>query len=206
MKNNGFSFSLIDLIDRSLDLFATSEAPAKRTLTESVYIFIKNRIAHLMAEERYSKDVIAAVVEVSSDNIPDVWRRVQALEDLKAQPDFDPLAAAFKRVGNIIKKAERSEPNRQPLSVDMNLFEHDSERALYAAFKEAEQKVSTAIDRSQFDQALRDIAALRGRVDAFFDGVMVMADNLGIRENRLALLGCIAALYEKLADFSKIST
>ena len=66
--------------------------------------------------------------------------------------------------------------------------------------------MTTSIELGKFDQALRDIAALRGRVDAFFDGVMVMTESQDIRENRLALLGCIAALYEKFADFSKITT
>ncbi len=206
MKENGFTFSLIDLIRCSLEMFTTNIAPAISDLTQDVYVFIKNRIAHLMAEEGYSKDVIVAVVDVSSNNIPDLWRRVEALEALKAQPDFEPLAAAFKRVGNIIKKAGRSSANVQSQTVDIGLFEHDSEKALYDAFKEVEQKVSAAVGRSRFDQALRDIAALRGSVDAFFDGVMVMTDNHGIRENRLALLGGIAKLYEKLADFSKIST
>jgi glycyl-tRNA synthetase beta chain len=77
---------------------------------------------------------------------------------------------------------------------------------LYAAFQEAERKATAAIDQGRFDQALREIAALRGSVDALFDGVMVMTDKKRLRENRLALLGCIAGLFEKFADFSKIST
>ena len=206
MNDKGFSFSLIDLIRKSLGLFASESISKISALTENVYVFIKNRVAHLMAEEGYSKDVIAAVVDVSSDNIPDVWRRVAALEAFKAQPDFEPLAAAFKRVGNIIKKAGRSAAKVQMQKIDIGLFEHDSEKGLYAAYREVEQKVTAAVGRGRFDQALRDIAALRGSVDAFFDGVMVMTDKNDVRENRLALLGCVAALYEKIADFSKIST
>ncbi len=77
---------------------------------------------------------------------------------------------------------------------------------MYAAFQAADTKATAAIDQGRFDQALREIAALRGSVDAFFDGVMVMTDKNQLRENRLALLGCIAGLFEKFADFSKIST
>ena len=206
MKDKGFSFSLIDLIRRSLELFASKSASDMKALTDDVYKFIKNRIVHIMTEEGYSKDVIAAVVDVSSEHIPDVWRRVAALEALKAKPDFESLAAAFKRVGNIIKKADRSVASLQEQAVDSSLFEHHSERELYAAYKHVDQKVSEAVNSRRFDQALRDIATLRGQVDAFFDGVMVMTDKQDIRDNRLALLGCIAAIYEKFADFSKIST
>ncbi|MGB5616500.1 MAG: DALR anticodon-binding domain-containing protein, partial [Desulfobacterales bacterium] len=144
--------------------------------------------------------------DISGDTIPDVWNRVRALESLKAQPDFEPLAVAFKRVGNIIKKSGPAAHARVPQKIDAALFEHESEAVLYAAFQAADTKATAAIDQGRFDQALREIAALRGSVDAFFDGVMVMTDKNQLRENRLALLGCIAGLFEKFADFSKIST
>lgn len=150
--------------------------------------------------------MIAAVVDISGDDIPAVWNRVRALESLKAQPDFEPLAVAFKRVGNIIKKSGSAVRLRGPQKVDPTLFEHESEGTLYAAFQEAEKKAAAAVERGRFDQALRQIAALRGSVDAFFDGVMVMTDKKRLRDNRLALLSCIAGLFEKFADFSKIST
>jgi glycyl-tRNA synthetase beta chain len=116
------------------------------------------------------------------------------------------LAVAFKRVGNIIKKSCPAAHARVPQKVDAALFEHESEGVLYAAVQEAERKATAAIDQGRFDQALREIATLRGSVDALFDGVMVMTDKKRLRENRLALLGCIAGLFEKFADFSKIST
>ncbi len=206
MLEKGFSFSLSALIEKTLGLFGQKSTSELADLTAMVFGFIKNRMSHLLAEQGFSKDVIAAVVDISGDTIPDVWNRVRALESLKAQPDFEPLAVAFKRVGNIIKKSGSSDQARMTQKVDAALFEHESEGILYAAFQEAERKAAAAVDRGRFDQALREIAALRGSVDAFFDGVMVMTDNKRLRENRLALLGCIAGLFEKFADFSKIST
>jgi len=206
MLDKGFSFSLSALIEQTLGLFGPKSPTELAELTAMVFGFIKNRLSHLLAEEGFSKDVIAAVVDISGDTIPDVWNRVRALESLKAQPDFEPLAVAFKRVGNIIKKSGPAAPARVPLKVDAALFEHPSEGDLYAAFQTAERKATAAIGQGRFDQALREIAVLRGSVDAFFDGVMVMADKKQLRENRLALLGCIAGLFEKFADFSKIST
>ena len=86
------------------------------------------------------------------------------------------------------------------------LFEHESEGALFEEFKAVDQKVSEAMEKESFDRALVEIASLRDAVDRFFDGVMVMAEDTGIRRNRLALLGQIAALFGKFADFSKLST
>ena len=108
---------------------------------------------------------------------------------------------AFKRVVNIIKKTD----DLQTTSVDPGLFQHDSEPQLLAAYESVQKKVEDKLKNGLFDQALVEIASLRKAVDAFFDGVMVMTDDLDVRHNRLALLGCIAALFEEFADFSKLS-
>ena len=86
------------------------------------------------------------------------------------------------------------------------MFQHDSEPALLAAYEAVKMKVEDNLKKDLFDQALVDIASLRGAVDAFFDGVMVMADDMAVRHNRLALLGLIASLFGGFADFSKFST
>ena len=204
LLDKGFSLSLKALIGKSIGLFADKYTGDPDELAGKIYTFIKNRISHLLAEDGYAKDVIAAVVDVSVDDIPNVWNRVSALNSLKAQPDFVPLVAGFKRVGNILKKAGGPDKNPQPVNPD--LFEHASEGDLYAAYGEVEGKVSHSLDQRRFDQALLEIAALRNTVDRFFDDVMVMTDNADVRNNRLALLGHIAALFGRFADFSKISS
>ena len=93
----------------------------------------------------------------------------------------------------------------RPGEVKENLFEHKSESALFAAYQKVEKKVSDAMDKGLFEKALQDIATLRSPVDAFFDGVMVMAENQNVRRNRMALLEHIAMLFGKFADFSKLS-
>ena len=202
----GFSFSLKKLILKSLSLFGSKNAGEINDLTEKVYTFIKNRIAHLLAEENYPKDIISAIVDASIDHVPNVWLRIRALVALKTRPDFEALVTGFKRVGNIIKKSDAYTPDFNIETVDQNLFEHQSESALFSAFKEVEQKVADAMDKGFFDQALVDIASLRVVVDDFFDEVMVLAEDKQIRRNRLALLGCITMLFGKFADFSKLST
>ena len=202
LKDKGYSFSLRDLIQNSMTRFGLENDPESSNLIENVCRFLQNRIAHLLAEDGYSKDTVAAVLNVYWDNIPQTWNRVRALEKLKAEPDFEPLAVAFKRVVNIIKKAE----DFQTSAVDQKLFQHQSESALLAAYEAAKIKVEYNLKKDLFDRALVEIASLRDAVDAFFDGVMVMTDDMAVRRNRLALLGLIASLFGGFADFSKLST
>jgi glycyl-tRNA synthetase beta chain len=138
--------------------------------------------------------------------VPNLWSRLKALEAFKSKPDFEPLAVAFKRVVNILRKSGTLEMKENLSEVKEDLFEHASEAGLLSAYQKVEKKVSDAMDRGFFEKALLDIAALRGPVDVFFDGVMVLADDQDVRRNRMALLGHIAALFGKFADFSKLST
>ena len=206
MNEKGFSFSLLKLIRKSLQQFDLKDSGELSALTQKVYTFLQNRIIQLLADQGYARDAIAAVVGASIDNVPNIWSRLEALESLKTKPDFEPLAVAFKRVGNIIKKSGELEERGKPGKVQESLFEHESESALMAAFKKVEKGVADAMEKGLFEKALLDIATLRGPVDAFFDGVMVLAEDANVRRNRLALLEHIAALFGKFADFSKLST
>jgi glycyl-tRNA synthetase beta chain len=105
---------------------------------------------------------------------------------------------AFKRVGNIIKGGVD-----KPVSPD--LFEADCERALAEAVEAARQKVADQVGAGDYGAALQTIAGLREPVDAFFDGVMVMAEDEKVKTNRLALLTQVDALFADIADFTKIA-
>ncbi len=196
------SFFLRELIQTSAEQFGKKSTREIADLVEYVFGFLQNRVAYMLAEDGYSKDTIAAVLNVFCDNIPQTWSRVGALEKLKAKPDFEPLAVAFKRVVNIIKKAG----DIQAADVDQKLFQHESEPALLSAYESVKKKVEDNLHKDRFDQALIEIASLRDTVDAFFEEVMVMTDDMAVRRNRLALLGLIAGLFGEFADFSKLST
>jgi len=206
MNEKGFSFSLGKLIKKSLSQFEIKDSDELKALTQKVYSFLQNRIIQLLADQGYAKDSIAAVVEVSIDHVPNLWSRLEAIESLKAKPDFEPLAVGFKRVVNILRKSGKPGGSERPAEVKENLFEHESESALFAAYQKAEKKVSDAMEKGLFEKALQEIATLREPVDAFFDGVMVLAENQNVRRNRMALLEHIATLFGKFADFSKLST
>ncbi len=202
MLDRDLSVSLSDIIEKSLSLYSLNENIDTKKIGEKVTRFLRDRISHMLSDQGFQKDVISAVTCVTIDRVPDVLKRVQALEELKNAPDFDPLAIAFKRAVNIIKKAE--DFDKRP--VDTALFEDPCESALYNACDQVRKKVDICLANGDFNQALMDIATLRDSVDVFFDGVMVMAEDPDIRNNRLALLSGIAALFASIADFSKIST
>ena len=202
MLDKEFAFSLSELIENSLGLYDQPATGNLESIPGKIETFLKNRMTHMLAEDGFSKDTIAAIVAVSNDSVPDIWNRVQALEKLKAKPDFEPLAVAFKRVVNIIKRADNFELS----PVDEKLFEHDSESVLWSAYERVKKQAESDLEKGLFESGLAKLATLRDAVDAFFDGVMVMADDDSIRRNRLSILGHIAALFEKFADFSRIAT
>jgi glycyl-tRNA synthetase beta chain len=147
---------------------------------------------------RYPSDVVEAVVGVSFDNLNEASARMAALAEFRERPDFEPLAVAFKRVCNIVKEGI-------DIPVDAGLFREDAERELSSAFDAVASAARVKIGEKDFLAALTEIAGLKSPVDAFFDGVMVMAEDERVRNNRLALLTGIAGLFGAIADFSRIS-
>ena len=205
MLNRHFSFSLAGIIETSLKIYDQFDAVHIRNTLVLVQAFFQSRMSFLMAEQGFSKDSIAAVLSASSDHIPNVWNRARALEELKKAPDFEPLAIAFKRVANITRKAAKDAPGQLSPRINASLFQDPSESALYDAYQTVKKRVGRHLDKGDFAQALRDMASLRDPVDTFFTAVLVMADDPGIRKNRLTLLERISSLFDSIADFTKIS-
>jgi len=203
--DKGFLFSLKDLIIKTIALFNEKKEEHCSDITDKVYAFLQGRMIHLLMEEGFAKDTISAVIGTSTNCVPDVWEKVKALEKRRASVDFEPIAAAFKRVVNIIKKADNIKSDKV-YDVDEHLFEHESEEVLFSSYKDISKKISESMNQRNFDKVLYDIAQLRDPVDAFFDNVMVMAEVEALRINRIALLRNIAGLFGMFADFSKIST
>lgn len=198
MLEHQLDFSLKEAIGAGLVRY---DGNRDDSVAHDIYAFIMKRVSGMLAEEGFEKDVIAAVVNVSIDNIPDVWKRTAALQSLKGATDFEPLAAGFKRVVNILRKTEVA----QDVLPNPDLFVESSETALYEAFNITKERVEKQLAAGDLEEALRIIANLREPVDRFFEDVMVMTDDMTVRENRLSLLNTIAGLFNRMADFSKIS-
>ncbi len=201
MVKRGFAFPLIPVLEKGVAAYAQRIDVNVAETVAAIVEFFKGRIDHLLFEEGYPKDVVASVTTVGINVIPDIWMRVKALAELKEHADFEAVAAAFKRVVNIIKKADLS----KGIEVDEALFEHGSEKELMVAFTATQADVERAVKDGEYAHALSAVAGLRPFVDGFFNDVMVMADDAKVRANRLAILSGIAALFADIADFSKLS-
>ena len=198
LLERGYRQSIPALVEESLELLGAKLTRPRDQVQAEVVEFIRLRLVNMLTQRGFPADVVEAVLAARFDEPLDALARVEALAALKAQAGFEPLAVAFKRVGNIIKGGVET-----PLRSE--LFEADCEQALAGAVAQARAAVDAAVAGGNYAAALQAIAALRVPVDAFFDGVMVMAEQPEVRSNRLALLTAAGRLFEGIADFTKIT-
>lgn len=192
-----YRISLSALVDDALALLAPKLTRPSGEVRVDVLEFFRGRFVNLMAD-RSSADVVEAVLAVGMDDIVDCAAKIAALAEFKGRPDFEPLAVAFKRVCNIVKEPVAA-------SVDPAHFQDEAERDLFAAFGNVSRTVAERVEDRDYLAALSEIATLRASVDQFFERVMVMAEEPGVRTNRLALLQEIKGLFRDIADFAKIA-
>jgi glycyl-tRNA synthetase beta chain len=194
-----YKLSLSKLMEKSLELLDGKLTRPVEDVKRDVLDFIKVRLQNILTGEGYPIDVVDAVLSANFDDMVGSVKTAKALSDLKKKPDFEPLAIAFKRAVNIIKGTKRTD-------VDPSLFQHQTEKDLYSASRKVKEKVSELAGTEDFGGALKEVAALKGPVDAFFDGVLVMEKDERIRNNRLALLWAVSDIFSGFADFSRIVT
>ncbi|MGP0566125.1 MULTISPECIES: glycine--tRNA ligase subunit beta [unclassified Nitrospina] len=155
------------------------------------------RLKTLLTQEGFEYDVIDAVLGTRVDSFKDIKEKATALSDLKKQPYFEALAIAFRRVASIIE-------GQVPDEVNPDYLKEEPERALNDKFMELRPMVESCLNIRDYSSALAKIVEIKPAVDRFFDHVMVNVEDPKLRQNRMALLKSISALFSKLADFSKI--
>ncbi|TAM19074.1 MAG: glycine--tRNA ligase subunit beta, partial [Pandoraea sp.] len=154
----------------------------------------------------YSANEIEAVLSQNPARMDDVLMRLEAVRAFSALPEAEALAAANKRIGNILRKAgEERESGGMAAIVDPALLNEDAERALAADVARIAPVVGERLSERAYGEALAALAQLRTAVDAFFNDVMVMADDSALRNNRLALLAQLHAQMNCVADISKLA-
>jgi len=163
--------------------------------------FIYDRLAGSLREQGYTAQEVDAVVSQRPQRLGDIPKRLAAVRAFAALPEAAALAAANKRVSNILKKVEDS----IDAWVDTALLKEAAEIALHAALVDVVPQADAAFDTGDYTESLQALAALRAPVDAFFDGVMVNADDPALRANRLGLLAKLHLAMNKVADISKLS-
>ena len=198
IMDRGYSISIPDLVSKSVQLLEAKRQRAAEEIVADVVEFIRLRLVNLLTAQSYPVDVVDAVLSASFVEPLDAVERIKALSEMKKMDDFEPLAVAFKRVGNIIKGGLEQ-------SVNPDLLQGESEKDLFDQLQKVQEKVAEYVSDRHYTQALEAIAGLRQPVDRFFDSVMVMVEDELIKNNRLALLTGIAGLFKGIADFRRIA-
>ena len=168
---------------------------------EALADFIYERLAGSLREQGYTAQEVEAVISQRPQRLGDIPKRLAAVRAFSALPEAAALAAANKRVGNILKKAE----GNVEASIDTGLLKEAAEVALHAALVEVVPQADAAFVTGDYTESLSALAALRTPVDAFFDGVMVNADDPALKANRLGLLAKLHLAMNQVADLSKLS-
>ncbi len=166
-----------------------------------VFDFMMERLRAYCQDKGIRADEFDAVMAVAPSRPYDFYRRLQAVQAFRARPEAESLAAANKRIRNILRKADEQ---ALPQQVDDSLLAEPQEQALYQQLRELEPEVNAHFEQGRYGEALARLAGLRQAVDAFFDHVMVMADDAALRGNRLALLNQLSRLFLGVADISRL--
>lgn len=172
----------------------------RSALAAELYEFIVDRLRGYYAEQGMTGEVFEAVRALSPASLLDFDRRLHAVVQFATLPEAQSLAAANKRIGNILRQAGDS----GHAALDPSLLESDAERELVRAVEQAEASGDPLIAAGDYVGLLATLAALRDPVDHYFDNVMVMADDEGVRRNRLALLARIRSMFLRVADVSML--
>jgi glycyl-tRNA synthetase beta chain len=158
--------------------------------------FMFDRLKGLYADLGVSVDTFEAVLAVKPATLNDFDQRINAVTDFRGLPEAEALAAANKRISNLLKKVE----GELSSSIDTKLFDVDAESALHQAMQDATSSATRAMASSAYSDALKALSTLRSPVDAYFDDVMVMADDAAVKANRLAMLGQLQSAFLQVAD------
>ncbi|XID95365.1 glycine--tRNA ligase subunit beta [Paenibacillaceae bacterium WGS1546] len=160
--------------------------------------FFVLRVKNVLSEQAIRYDVADAVLGAGASDVRRTVLRARALQDAVAAAEFRSAVEAFNRVGNLAAKADSR-------LVDANLFADAAEGALYEAWQQAHGRFVDASNEADMKGALAALSALTGPVTAFFEAVMVMAEDEAVRRNRLAILALVAEDAKQFADFSKLT-
>jgi glycyl-tRNA synthetase beta chain len=196
-KNIGLNIRA--LIGQTRALFAA--CPTVKDNDDGLYGFILDRLRGYLKDRDFSTSEIEAVLALQPARFDDIMPRLDAVRSFSALPEAAALAAANKRISNILKKADKA-----PRSLSESLLQEDAERALARRLADVSPASDQALAQGNYTDALKVLAQLKPEVDAFFNDVMVMAEDPAIRNNRLALLEQLHNRMNQVADLSQLAT
>ena len=195
---NNLTLDICELIEFSLDIYTHSFDEAATQV--AVIDFIFDRLKGYCLDKGYSADEFDAVITVKPNDPLDFMRRLAAVKAFRQLPEAESLAAANKRIRNILRKSE------SPASATVGVLIEPAELQLLESANLAAIAIAPLLAQHDYAATLTYLAALRQEVDAFFDGVMVMCDDLELRAHRLALLNLLSEQFLTCADISKLQS
>ncbi|MES2383811.1 MAG: glycine--tRNA ligase subunit beta [Pseudomonadota bacterium] len=187
---------LVELVEAAQPVFGDKIQDAVAALVDFIY----DRFAGSLREQGYSAQEVDAVLALRPQRLGDVAKRLAAVRAFAALPEAPALAAANKRISNILKKAQDVDAH-----VSEVLLKEPAEIALYAALRDLVPRANAQFEAGDYTTSLQSLAALRAPVDAFFDGVMVNAEEMDLRLNRQGLLKSLHDAMNRVADLSKLA-
>ena len=186
------------LVSKAIDVYGDKLTNAE---TQSQVVdFVLGRFTALLQDQAIAIDVIQAVAARRPTKPADYLARVHAVDKFRALEEAEALAAANKRVANIL--AKQNVEVTDTVNIDESLLAEEAEKALYVELKAAQKEVDIAVPSQDYTRILTALATLRNVIDNFFDNVMVMADDEAVKNNRLALLSLLRQLFLSTADIS----
>ncbi len=190
------AIDLSTLLALAAPVFGDKITDASAALAEFVY----DRLAGGLREQGFSAQEVDAVLALQPQRLSDVAKRLAAVRAFAALPESPALAAANKRIGNILKKAGEVDAHANPA-----LFKEDAEKNLHAAMGKLVPESTAQFEAGDYTASLQTLAALHGPVDAFFDDVMVNAEEIDLRLNRQGLLKSLHLAMNRVADLSRLA-
>ncbi len=199
LDEQGYRLGLGELVDGALAGLGPKLTRPAEEVRREVLTFFRGRLEGLFTGSGLSADLVLAALDAGSDDVVDARARARALEDARRAGTLAPLAETFKRVANILK-------NQAPGAPDPAALTEPAEGELWRVYQGVHGAMGDAARRGAYAEFLGEAARLKAAVDAFFDAVLVMAEDPRVRAARLALLGAVAGLFRGVADFTRISS
>ena len=199
LQQGKLSIDLYDLISNCLDQIKLENLD-KAHFQNEIENFIVQRLKHSYLEHGVSHDIVDAVLALRVGNLADSNNRILACHEFKSDSSASALAAANKRISNILKKSDETIPD----TVTLNLLDQEQEKNLLGAIESIKRKFYQEVEKQQYNKAFKHLSSLAHPVDNFFDNVMVNSDDTAIRLNRLAILKQLNHLFKAVADISKL--
>jgi len=196
LRKHSLTLNIPELIDSACKLHGN--AITSNNVQNEVNTYIMERLKGEFTDEGYSVGLVNSVASVQPASLPDFVQRIEAVSDFSKLEEAENLAAANKRIHNILRKNTEALPD----ITDPGLFENSAENDLFTAVTEKESIIKPLIENNDYKGILSTLATLKEPVDTFFDDVMVMADDNRIRLNRLSLLERVTRLFLLVADVS----